>query len=317
MLERLGIAFVWLVHFLPLGWINRIGRTIGALAYRFGRPRVTRINLALCYPQLDAATRERLVRDHFRMVGACFLELGIAWWSSRSRIERIVRLEGREHYDRVRDRRVIWLAPHFLGLDLGGARIAIEYGGASLYSRQKNAALDRVLFRARTRFNGVEVFPRQEGLRPAVAAIKRGVPFYFLPDMDFGPRDAVFAPFFGVPAATVTTLARMCRITGAVVVPCVTRRLPDGEGYEVRMYPAWEDYPSGDALADAGRMNAFIEERVEEMRDQYFWIHKRFRTQPEGARSPYDPPGAEGPIAATGPATMASVDRTGPPDARR
>jgi len=288
MLDRLGVGFVWLMHLLPLGWIRAVGRAIGGLLYRLGQGRVARINVGLCFPHWQPAQRERLVGEHFRMVGGCFLELGIAWWSRKERIERLVRIVGREHYEAVRDRRVIWLAPHFLGLDLGGARIAIEYGGTSLYSRQKRPLLDRILVRARTRFNGVEVFPRQEGLRPAIAAIKRGKPFYFLPDMDFGARDAVFVPFFGVPAATVTTLQRLCRITGAIVVPCVSRRLTGSDGYEVRFHPAWTDFPSADPIADARRMNAFIEERVLEMPEQYFWIHKRFRTRPEGEPSFYD-----------------------------
>jgi Kdo2-lipid IVA lauroyltransferase/acyltransferase len=288
MLDRLGIGFVWLMHLLPLGFIRAVGRAIGGLLYRLGRARVARINIDLCFPERTPEERERLVAEHFRTVGGCFLELGVAWWARRPRIERLVRIEGREHYEAVRDRRVIWLAPHFLGLDMGGTRIAMEYGGASLYSRQKRPVIDRMLYRSRTRFGGVEVFPRQEGLRPAVAAIKRGMPFYFLPDMDFGARDAVFVPFFGVSAATVTTLHRLCRITGAVVVPCVSRRLPGAGGYEVRFYPAWQDYPSADPVADTRRMNEFIEARVREMPEQYFWIHKRFRTRPPGEPSYYD-----------------------------
>jgi len=177
MMDRLGIGFVWLMHLLPLGWIYAVGRAIGGLLYRLGQARVARINIDLCFPELPAAERERLVGEHFRTVGGCFLELGIAWWSRRERIERLVRIEGREHYEAVRDKRVIWLAPHFLGLDLGGARVAIEYGGASLYSRQKRPLLDRILVRARTRFGGVEVLPSVVGLRTAVNAIMRGLKF--------------------------------------------------------------------------------------------------------------------------------------------
>ncbi len=126
---------------------------------------------------------------------------------------------------------------------------------------------------------------RQEGLRSIIRVIKRGKPFYFLPDMDFGPRDAIFSPFFGVPAATITTLPRLAKLTGAAVLPLVTRQ--DGEGYVARLYPAWKDYPSGNLEADVRRMNAFIEERVLEMPEQYFWAHKRFKTRPPGEPSPY------------------------------
>ena len=116
--------------------------------------------------------------------------------------------------------------------------------------------------------------------------IQSGKPFYFLPDMDFGARDAVFSPFFGVRTATITTLPRLARLTGAAVIPVVTRQV--GKGYVVRFYPEWKDFPTGDIDADVRRMNAFIEDRVREMPEQYFWAHKRFKTRPPGERSPYE-----------------------------
>ena len=142
--------------------------------------------------------------------------------------------------------------------------------------------MNRVLLAGRTRFGSQRLFSRQEGVRPALAALKEGLPFYYLPDQDYGPRDAIFVPFFGVPAATITGLSRLAMLAGAAVVPCVTRMLPDGEGYELACYPAWEDFPTEDAAADTRRMNAFIEERVREMPEQYLWTHKRFKTRPAG-----------------------------------
>jgi Kdo2-lipid IVA lauroyltransferase/acyltransferase len=181
---------------------------------------------------------------------------------------------------------VIALAPHFIGLNMGGIRVAYEYPGtASVYSRQKNPVLDRIFLKARTRFGDPHLVSRQEGLRSIIRVIKSGKPFYFLPDMDFGPRDAIFSPFFGVPTATITTLPRLAKLTGAAVIPVVTRQV--GEGYVVRFYPLWHDYPSGDVEADVRRMNAFIEDRVREMPEQYFWAHKRFKTRPPGEPSPY------------------------------
>jgi Kdo2-lipid IVA lauroyltransferase/acyltransferase len=181
---------------------------------------------------------------------------------------------------------VIVLAPHFIGLNMGGIRIAHEYPGtASIYSRQKNAALDRIFLKARKRFGDPHLVSRQEGLRSVIRAIKTGKPFYFLPDMDFGMRDAIFSPFFGVPAATITALPRLAKITGASVVPVITSQ--EGGGYVARFYPAWEGYPTGDIDADVRRMNAFIEDRVREMPEQYFWAHKRFKTRPAGEPSPY------------------------------
>jgi Kdo2-lipid IVA lauroyltransferase/acyltransferase len=150
-----------------------------------------------------------------------------------------------------------------------------------MYSKQKDAVFERLLHRGRARFVR-EMHSRQDGIRRMLRSVASGVRYFYLPDMDFGPRGAVFVPFFGVPAATVTGLSFIARKTGAAVVPCVVRMLPGGAGYVARLYPAWEGFPSSDEVADARRMVEFIEQRVLEMPEQYFWLHKRFKTRPEG-----------------------------------
>lgn len=286
---RLAIFIFWLLHFLPLPVLAPVGKGLGMLLYLLGRERrrIARINLRLCFPALSEGEREALLRAHFRAFGQSLLDRGILWWSSRRRLDRVVRMEGEEHWEAVRDRPVVWLAPHFVGLDMGGVRVAADTPGVSMYSRQKSPAIDALLLSARTRFSPSLLVSRQEGLKPVIKAMKRGLPFYYLPDMDFGPRDAEFVPFFGVPAATITALPRLVKLTGAAVVPVITRQLPGGQGYVARFYPAWENFPSGDAHADTLRMNRFIEDRVREMPEQYFWLHKRFKTRPEGERSVY------------------------------
>ncbi len=289
MMTRIGLFLLWLLHFLPLAVLARAGQGVGMLLYWLGRERrrVARINLRLCFPELSDKEREALVRRHFRAFGRSFVEYGILWWSSKERIQRLVRIEGLEHLQAAAGRPVIWLAPHFVGLDMGGVRLTSEFPLVSIYSRQKNPAFDRLLRHGRTRFGNATLFSRQDGIRPVVKALRGGLPFYYLPDQDFGARDSVFAPFFGVPAATITGLSRLARATGAAVAPCVTRQLPGGEGYVLRFYPPWEEYPGGGIEADTRRMNAFIEECVRDMPEQYFWLHKRFKTRPEGEESPY------------------------------
>ena len=282
----LGVFVLWLVHFLPMSWIGAIGATLGSVLYRFGRGRVTRVNLALCFPEMSEKDRHDLGLRHFRMLGRNAVELSIMVWGSSEQLLRLIRVEGIEHLKAVEGRPIIALAPHFIGLNMGGIRVAYEYPGtASIYSRQKNPVLDRIFLKARTRFGSPHLVSRQEGLRSVIRVVKSGKPFYFLPDMDFGLRDAIFSPFFGVPAATITTLPRLAKLTGAAVIPVITRQ--EGDGYVVRFYPAWEDYPTGDLEADVRRMNAFIEDRVREMPEQYFWAHKRFKTRPPGEPSPY------------------------------
>ena len=281
-MSRLALGVMWLIHFLPLALVAAIGNALGALLYWLiaERRRVTRINLAKCFPQMAAAEREKLARASFRAFARSFLERGILWWAPSARVARLVRVEGVEHLKALGHNRVVLFGPHFVGLD-AVVRLNIDFPMVSTYSRQKDAFLDAVIYRGRTRFGG-EVFPRQAGLRPALRAIKAGAMYYYLPDMDLRPKRQLFVPFFGVPAATVTGLSYIARLTGAAVVPCVTRMLPGGRGYVVRLYPAWNDFPSGDDAADARRMVAFIEERVREMPEQYLWMHKRFKSRPQG-----------------------------------
>jgi KDO2-lipid IV(A) lauroyltransferase len=284
----LGVFVLWLTHFLPMRWIGAIGSGLGWLLYQFGRGHVTRVNLALCFPDMPEAERDALGLRHFRMLGRNAVELSIMVWGSERQLLELTRLEGIEHLHAAASggRPVIVLAPHFIGLNMGGIRVAHEYPGtASIYSRQKNPVLDAIFLKARTRFGNPHLVSRQEGLRSVIRVIKSGKPFYFLPDMDFGMRDSIFVPFFGVQAATITTLPRLAKLTGAAVIPVVTRQV--GDGYVVTFYPEWKDYPSGDLEADVRRMNAFIEERVLEMPEQYFWAHKRFKTRPPGEPSPY------------------------------
>ncbi len=286
---RIGLFVVWLLHLLPLALLAPLGRVTGLLLYAVARERrhVALTNLKLCFPQWREAERARVARSHFQVVARAFLEHGILWWSSRERIQNMVRVEGLEHWQAVAHKPVIWLAPHFAGLDMGGSRIITEWRGVSVYSQQKSPAFDRVLRHGRTRFVTPVLFSRQDGIRPVVKAVREGLPLYYLPDMDLGARDAIFVPFFKVPAATVSGLSRLARLARAVVVPAVTRQLPGAQGYVLRFYPAWENFPSDDIVADTRRMNAFIEERVREMPEQYYWVHKRFKTRPPGEESPY------------------------------
>ena len=286
---RLGLALIRLLHFLPLAVLARLGAALGTLLYALARARrsVVLTNLRLCFPELSEEERRRLARRHFRAFGRSLLEHGILWWGSKEDVCALVKVEGLEHWRGITDKPVILLAPHFVGLDMGGIRLAADFKLSTVYSRQKSAAAEAIFMHGRTRFGESTLFARQDGIRPMIRSLKRGEPFYYLPDMDLGVRDSVFAPFFGVQAATITGLSRIARLAGAVIVPCVTRQLPGG-GYVVQLYPAWRDFPSGDVAADARRMNAFIEARVREMPAQYYWLHKRFKTRPAGAPNPYE-----------------------------
>jgi KDO2-lipid IV(A) lauroyltransferase len=272
---------------LPLPLLAALGRAFGHVLYALGRDRrhVTATNLRLCFPQMAEADREVLARRHFAAFGRSFLERGLLWWASAERIRRIVRIEGYEHLAALRDKPVILLVPHFVGLDMGWTRLTLELGMVSIYANQKNLMFNAALYEGRMRFGASLLLSRQEGTRKALKAMKEGKPFYYLPDMDYGQRDTIFAPFFGMPAATITGLSRLARMADAVVVPVVTRMADDG--YVVAIGAPWQDYPGASIEDDTRRMNAFIEGEVLKMPEQYFWLHKRFKTRPAGEKGVY------------------------------
>jgi KDO2-lipid IV(A) lauroyltransferase len=284
MLVRSGVFLLWLLHFLPFRALVWIGTTLGSLLYLIAaeRRRVGAINLKLCFPDLSDEARKKLLREHFRMFSRGLIERTILWWSSAEYISSLIRVEGTEHFEAVKDKPSILLTPHFVGMDVGGQWIAQHTDKVCMYANQKNRYLTELLLKKRARFRNQRLYSRQQGLRPILKGMRAGMPFIYPPDQDQGIKDGAFIPFFGVPAATMTSVARIAQMAGAKVVPSITRLLPGGAGYVLTFYPAWENYPSGDDIADTRRVNEFIEDRVREMPEQYFWLHKRFKTRPEG-----------------------------------
>ena len=288
-MTRVALGLMWLIHWLPMSWQARLGEVFGMLLYQLGqeRRRVTLTNLRLCFPELGEAQRERMARRHFLAFGRSFLERGLLWWASPQRLRQLVQIEGLERLASVEGRPIILLVPHFVGLDMGWTRLTLEQDMVSIYANQKNLLFNAALLKGRTRFGDSTLLSRQEGTRPALRKMRAGKPFYYLPDMDYGQRDTIFVPFFGVPTATITGLSRLTRMAGAIVLPVVTRMLPGGQGYVVSIGTPWQEFPGSSIEADTRRMNAFIESEVLRLPEQYLWLHKRFKTRPPGEKSPY------------------------------
>lgn len=286
-MARLTLSIMWLLHWLPVRVSRVFGTVLGLLFYVAipERRRIVMTNLRLCFPERNEQWWRRILRRHFIVFGCALLDRAWFWWASRDRLERLIHLQGREHLTSPDGRPTILLAPHFVGLDAGGAMMTMTTPLVSIYSRQKNPHFDKRLLAGRMRFNTPLLLSRQDGMRKVLKALRDGYPFYYLPDMDFGAKDALFIPFFGVPAATITGVARLAELAKARVVPCISHMTR--EGYEVVLHPAWTNYPSGDIEADTRRMNAFIEREVLAMPEQYFWSHKRFKTRPPGEKAIY------------------------------
>jgi KDO2-lipid IV(A) lauroyltransferase len=280
---------MWLLHWLPLPVLGRFGAAIGSLLFMLLKKRrhIALVNLRMCMPELSEAERVVLARQPFQSYSRSVWERAILWWASEARLRRLIKVDPGVPQAQIEAGPTILLCPHFVCLDVAGVAVMLESTLCSIYVQQKNKAFDEVLRQGRSRFREVKLFSRKEGVKPIIRAMRERRPYFMLPDMDFGAKDAEFVPFFGVDAATLTAPGRIAAATGARVIPVVATFLPDYSGWQVRFYPAWEDFPGEDMAGAARRMNAFIEERVREAPAEYFWTHKRFKTRPPGEPSPY------------------------------
>ena len=288
-----AIAHAWVaVIRASAGWPMALRIGLAAVIGELGwlavarRRRIADANLRACFPQMTGGQRRRIARHMFRHVARGLLDYGVLWQCSAERLRQFVRVEGAEHLEAAAGRPLILLSPHFVGLDAGGLRLTTERRMATLYAPQSNPVWDEKLRAGRARFNEpVLIAKRGFDLRTALRALRDGLPFYYLPDMDIGGANSIFAPFFGVPAATLPMVSRLARSTGAQVMMAVTEQTPDG--YVVHLEAPWTDFPGASVEEDTARMNREIERWVLRMPDQYLWTHRRFKTRPPGAPAIY------------------------------
>ena len=289
---RAVLALVWLLHWLPLPVLAGLGVALGRILHALAgsRRRIALRNLELCLPDRPLPERQAIVKQHFGWLGRSLLERGLLWYASPARLKRLIRIEGDIGHAERSELPTMWLVPHFIGMDVAGtaSQLFQRRMVATIYQSQSNPVFDRAIRRGRLRFAQGEVFSRHDSALPLVRAIKRGFIFFNLPDMDFGLRDAAFVPFFGVQASTLLAPSRMARSLKMTVQPVVTEILPGGGGYVVRFGAPWTDWPSDDPVADARRMNGWIEQEIQRCPSQYLWVHKRFKTRPAGEPGLYD-----------------------------
>ncbi len=283
----LALGFFRLCSMIPMPIVNMIGTGLGNLLYIFLKKRrnVGLVNLSLCFPTMNDKEKHQLIREHFQELVRFSLVYGLIFYASPEKLRKLIKLRGYENFDQFRGKRpVVYLAPHFLGLDIGANRLTLETPGYSVYAQQRNEYLTERIKNARLRFirdKGGEIFSRQEGLRTIVRKMKQTfIPFYYLPDQDMDERDSVYVPFFAHPnCATLATFPKLVKLTDAEIVPMATYR--EGNHFVVELFPAWkEKYPTGDEIADVTRMNRYIETMIMKHPAQYLWLHKRFKTQP-------------------------------------
>ncbi|OSI13354.1 lipid A biosynthesis lauroyl acyltransferase [Neisseria canis] len=275
-----------LISRLPFPIIQKIGSLIGKASYYAVPPRrkVGMVNLEKCFPEWTQEQRRIVLKQHFEHMGKLLAEYGLYWYGDAAKLKALVRYQDKHHLDDALSagEKVILLYPHFTAFELAVYALNQDVPLISMYSNQKNKALDEQILKGRHRYDNVFLIGRTEGLRAIIKQLRKSdAPFLYLPDQDFGRKDSVFVDFFGIKTATIAGLGRIAAMTGAKVVPAIPIRQEDGT-VVLRFYPAWENFPEGSPEADAQRMNDFIEARIREHPSQYYWLHKRFKTRPEG-----------------------------------
>ncbi len=280
----LAIGAMYVAAWLPWRLKLWVGRLIGLAARRFVRRRrhITETNIRLCFPELDDEQQARLVRDTFIANGIGIMETATGWCRDPEHLRHRVTFKGQEHMVRVQaqGKGALIIGVHFSTLDLGAALHSLYFRADAVQRPHDNPLFARFMGRARDPY--FDAIIDRHDLRGVVRRIKAGHGVWYSPDQDFGREASVFAPFFGIPAATVKMTSRIARMTGAPVIPLVFHRNPDNRTYTLEYLPPLADFPSGDEVADATRVNALIERAIRKHPEQYLWLHRRFKTRPEG-----------------------------------
>lgn len=289
-LQWLGVGVMMAGARLPWSVQRGLGWLIGRLAPHVARDRrrAAQVNLALCFPDMDPRERQQLLDDSFDALGVGLFEFSRAWWGSAEPMRKTMQIEGLEHLHalQAQGRGVLMVSGHFMTLEMCGRLMCDHVPLAGMYRRHRNPVFEWAVKRGRLRY-AKHMYTNEE-IRGAVRHLKQGGFLWYAPDQDMRGKDTVFAPFFGVPAATITATHQLARLTGCAVVPFFHRR--EGDRYVLRVAPPLEDFPSTDAVADSARVNAQIEAMVREAPAQYLWIHRRFKRQPEGRSKIYEKP---------------------------
>jgi KDO2-lipid IV(A) lauroyltransferase len=282
----LGLGLLWLVAQLPYAWLLALGRLLGALMYRFAKERrhIIETNLQLCFPQMSALERQRLLHANFASMGIAFFEMAMSWWWYQPRLRRLAKVEGLQHLQQAaaEGQGVILMAVHFTTLEIGANLLGQLHTIDGMYRQHGNAVFDFVQRRGRERHNPDATAIEREDVRAMIKVLRAGRAIWYAPDQDYGRKQSIFLPLFGIQAATVTATSKFARLGRARVVPFTQERLADGSGYQLVIHPPLDNFPGESEEADCLRINQWVEEAISACPEQYLWAHRRFKTRPEG-----------------------------------
>nr|WP_314490451.1 lipid A biosynthesis lauroyl acyltransferase [uncultured Pseudomonas sp.] len=288
----LGLGVLWLIVQLPYRALLAIGRALGAVMYRVAgeRRRIAARNLELCFPQYSSDERQRLLKENFASTGIAFFEMAMSWWWPKARLAKLAHIEGLEYLQAAqRDGQgAILMAVHFTTLEIGAALLGQVHTIDGMYREHGNPVFDFIQRSGRERHNLDSLAVEREDVRGMLKLLRAGRAIWYAPDQDYGTKQSLFVPLFGIPAATVTATTKFARLGRARVIPFTQRRLADGSGYRLVVHPPLADFPGESEEADCLRINQWVEGVLSECPEQYLWAHRRFKSRPEGAAPLYE-----------------------------
>ncbi|MFP4893852.1 lipid A biosynthesis lauroyl acyltransferase [Paraburkholderia sp. EG304] len=287
---KLAVGLLKLFALLPYGFVARLGDGLGWLLYQIPsrRKRIVHTNLKLCFPDWSDEHREDVAQKHFRHAIRSYLERSVQWFGPAKKLEKLIQLDSAIDLTDPNLPPTLFLGFHFVGIEAGSIFLnySLKRRCGSLYQPMSNQELEGVAKAARARF-GADMASRADSARVVLRWLRERKPVMLGADMDYGARNSTFVPFFGVPTCTLTAVGRLAKVGHAQVVPFIGEVLPNYKGYRLKVFKPWDNYPTGDDDADARRMNEFLEEQIPLMPEQYYWVHKRFKTRPPGVPGVY------------------------------
>lgn len=288
----LGLGMLFALIHLPYKWTRAMGSLFGRAMYFFAiaRRHIVARNLELCFPTLSTKERTKITKQNFAAMGIAFVEMAISWWWPKKKLRKLIKkVEGTQYLMQAQEANqgIILMSLHFTTLEIGAAMLATLFPLTGMYREHGNKLFDYIQRSGRERMNLESEAIERDDIRAMIKVLKRGETIWYAPDQDYGRKQSIFVPLFGIEAATVTATSKFARLGKAKVIPFVQRPSADGTGYELYIYPPLDNFPSNSNELDCLTINQWVEKCVTEQMDQYLWAHRRFKTRPEGQPSLY------------------------------
>lgn len=288
-LTHVSLFILKVIAKLPASWRRNLGNSLGFLMRKLAkkRHRIAKINIGLCYPQLNAEQTKHLIKENLAATGRGLIETASCWYSDLQKQQAQTEIIGKENLDAAleKGKGVILLSFHMTSLEIGGCLLGAHYDFLAMYKPNKNPLFEKAMRNGRLRH--LKGLLDRKNLRGTIKALRNNNIVWYAADQNYGGKTTVFVPFFGIQTATITATTKLAKMTGAAVVPFTQRRLEGDDRYQLTLYPAFESFPGEKEVDDAAQINLFLENYLKQYPVDYMWLHQRFRSRPEGESSLY------------------------------